>query len=300
MPSNRVRFCLVIVLAICTLPLAEVDAQEQRPLPPFLQGRLKIEKDLAYVKDGHERQKLDLYVPNQGEGPFPVVVWVHGGAWRGGSKDGRGPIFALLAGKYAYASINYRLSEHAQFPEQIRDCLAAVRYLRANAAKWNLDPERIAAAGASAGGHLVALMGTAADHEEFLTLGEHRDVSAKVNCVLNWYGPADFEGPGIPITSETSSVALLLGGSVQDNREKARAASPVTHASAGDAPMLIMHGDADEIVDFRQSELLLKALQNANVESRLIRVEGGGHGGPGFTSEENRKAMLEFLAKYLD
>jgi acetyl esterase/lipase len=281
------------------LPLAEVDAQPRRGLPPFLQDRVTVEKDLPYVKDGHERQKLDLYVPKQGEGPFPLVIWVHGGGWQNGSKDGGGPAIALLGEGYAVASINYRLSQHAQFPEQIRDCLAAVRYLRANAAKWNLDPDAFGAFGASAGGHLVALMGTAADHEDFLTLGEHRDVSAKVQCVVNWFGPADFASMGGFHNNRNSPEAKLLGGLVQEDLDRAKAASPVAYASAGDAPMLLMHGDADRIVPFHQSERLLKALEDVQVEARLIRIEGVGHGGPEFTNQENRQAILDFLAKHL-
>ena len=124
-------------------------------LPPGV----KAERDLEYVKDGHERQKLDLYLPAKAEGPLPLVVWVHGGAWLGGNKDNPPGLFLLPRG-YALASVNYRLSQHARFPAQIEDCKAAIRWLRANAAAYRLNLDKIGVWGASAGGHLVALLGT--------------------------------------------------------------------------------------------------------------------------------------------
>ena len=127
--------------------------------------RLEVLKDLPYVENGHARNKLDLYLPKDAKGPLPVVVWVHGGAWRAGSKDGCRA--AWLTGKgYAVASINYRLSQHAVFPAQIEDCKAAIRWLRANAGKYHFDPDHIGVWGESAGGHLVALLGTTGGAKE--------------------------------------------------------------------------------------------------------------------------------------
>src|SRR5262249_3763894 len=120
----------------------------------------KVHRNLEYVKGGHERQRLDLYVPAKADAPVPVIVWIHGGAWLGGSKAGGGPALAFVGKGYAVASINYRLSQHAVFPAQIEDCKAAIRWLRANAKRYNLNPERIGVWGASAGGHRVALLGT--------------------------------------------------------------------------------------------------------------------------------------------
>jgi len=144
--------------------------------------------NLPYVTDGHERQKLDLYLP-KAEKKLPLIIWIHGGAWLAGSKTDGVPLNYLAEG-YAVASINYRLSQHAIFPAQIEDCKAAVRYLRANAQKYNLDPNCFGAWGPSAGGHLVALLGTAGDVNEFDT-GKNLAVSSRVQAVVDYFGPTD-------------------------------------------------------------------------------------------------------------
>src|SRR5262245_16777171 len=145
----------MIALLVLALP---VTAQGQRTLP---EGT-KVERNLEDVKDGHERNRLDLYLPMKTDNPLPVIIWIHGGGWRAGSKD-RCPITALSAKGYAVASINYRFLVHADFPAQIEDCKAAVRWLRANAKTYNLDPDHIGVMGASAGGHLASLLGVAGD-----------------------------------------------------------------------------------------------------------------------------------------
>ncbi|MCP4589541.1 MAG: alpha/beta hydrolase, partial [bacterium] len=150
-----------------------------------------VHRDLAYVSDGHERQKLDLYLPSErAERPAPVIIWVHGGAWRAGSKD-RCPAKRFVRLGYVVTSINYRLSQHAIFPAQIQDCKAAVRWLRAHAKQYNLDPRRFGVWGSSAGGHLVALLGTAGDVKEF-DVGAHLDFSSRVQAVCDYFGPTDF------------------------------------------------------------------------------------------------------------
>ncbi len=130
---------------------------------PAIPEDTKVEKNLAY--GDHERNKLDIYLPAKGNKPLPIVVWIHGGGWEAGSKENP-PAMGLLNQGYAVASINYRYSKHAPFPAQIEDCKAAIRYLRGNAAKYNIDKDHIGCMGASAGGHLVALLGTTADVAE--------------------------------------------------------------------------------------------------------------------------------------
>src|SRR5262249_24089734 len=141
-------------------------------------------------KDGHERQKLDLYLPDKADGPLPVVVWVHGGAWRQGSKNGCPGVY-LAARGFAVASVGCRLSHDAVFPAQIEDCKAAVRWLRANAKKYTLDPDHVGAWGASAGGHLVALLGTTGGMKDLEGKDGDLDQSSKVQCVVDWFGPTD-------------------------------------------------------------------------------------------------------------
>src|SRR5579859_7847618 len=148
-----------------------------------------VYRDLAYVTGGHPRQVLDLYMPHAA-GPLPLIVWIHGGAFRMGSKDDPVPV-AMLQQGYAIASLNYRLSQHALFPAQIEDCKAAVRWLRAHAATYGLDPSHIASWGESAGGHLAAMLGTAG-HERGFDVGEHLEYSSRVQAVLDFFGPTDF------------------------------------------------------------------------------------------------------------
>ena len=264
--------------------------------------------DLPYVKDGAERQRLDLYLPGEPTAagaapkPRPLVIWVHGGGWESGSKHDC-PAKPLVTRGYAVASIGYRLSSQALFPAQIEDCKAAVRWLRAHAGEYGIDPKRIGAWGASAGGHLVALLGTTAGTRQF-DAGGDLDQSSAVECVLDWFGPADFLRWGDPpltvvMDSPNTALARLLGGPVHTHVELARSASPVNFVDKNSAPFLIMHGDHDNTVPLQQSEELSAALQNAGVEGTLKVVAGAGHGGPAFTQPANLQLMTEFFDRHL-
>jgi acetyl esterase/lipase len=277
-----------------------VDAQERakQPAEPKLPEGVKALRDLSYVEGGHERNRLDLYLPEKAEGRLPLVVWIHGGAWRAGNKD-RCPAVYLVGKGYAVASINYRLSQHAVFPAQIEDCKAAIRWLRANAAKHHLDPDHIGVWGESAGGHLVAMLGTTGNVKDLDGTGGNLDQSSRVQCVVDWFGPANLATMGRQADRPDTPVAQLIGGPVQENREKARKASPLTYVSKDSAPFLIMHGDQDDVVPLAQSEALAAALKKAGVEVTLQVVKGNKHGGPGFGSPENRKLIDDFFARHL-
>jgi acetyl esterase/lipase len=273
-------------------------APAQQPRPPQVPEGTKVYRDLAYVKDGHERQKLDLYLPEKAEGPLPLIVWIHGGGWQAGSKD-RCPAVPFVAKGYAVASINYRLSQHAKFPAQIEDCKAAIRWLRANARKYHLDPDHVGVWGASAGGHLVALLGTSGGAKELEGKEGNLDQSSRVQAVVDWFGPTDLTKMGGGHNRPNSAEARLLGGPVQENMEKAAVANPITYVSKDAAPFLIMHGDEDKSVPYSQSELLTEALKKAGVEVTLVPIKGAGHGGPAFQRPEVRKAIEEFFDKHL-
>jgi len=260
-----------------------------------------IHRDLAYVPDGHPRQKLDLYLP-RAEGPLPLVVYVHGGAFRAGDK-GEWPPLEYVAQGYALAAINYRLSQHALFPAQIEDCKAAVRWLRAHAAEYGLAPDRFAAGGTSAGGHLVAMLGTTG-HVSELDIGEHLDVSSRVQAVLDYFGPTDFlqmDAHRLPngMVHDTpgSPESQLVGGPIQENPDKVARANPMTYVTAEAPPFLIVHGDQDPLVPHHQSELLAAALKKAGVPVTFYTVEGGGHGG--FEDPKVDELTKAFLEKYL-
>jgi acetyl esterase/lipase len=254
--------------------------------------------DLEYVPGGHQRQKLDLYLPEKVTRPLPVIVWVHGGGWYEGDKDWRRAV-PLVPKGYAVANINYRLSQDAIFPAQIEDCKAAIRWLRSNAAKYNLDPDHIGAWGPSAGGHLVALLGTTGNVKELEGTGGNLDQSSRVQCVVDWFGPTDLATMGGQYDEPDSSVARLTGGPVQKNKEKAARASPVTYVTKDAAPFLIMHGDKDDVVPLGQSVKLADALRRAGVEVKFQVYKGAGHGGRVFTSPESWRIIEDFFAKYL-
>ena len=273
-----------------------------------LKGRVpegtRAEFDLEYGPHG-VGNRLDLYLP-KADAPLPLVIWIHGGGWEAGSKEDA-PGFGLLNKGYAFASINYRLSQEAKFPAQIEDCKAAVRFLRANAKKYNLDPDHIGVWGASAGGHLVALLGTTGSVKELEGDGPNKDVSSAVQAVVDWFGPTDMlqmakqavEKPVFDADSADSPVGRLFGGPVQEHKDLADKANPIHFIGKDAAPFLIFHGDKDNIVPLGQSKILDEALKAAKVESTLVVIEGAGHGGPGFGSPENLQKIQAFLDAHL-
>ena len=270
----------------------------QQPNRRALPESVTVQRDLAYVPGGHERQKLDLYLPKQSDKPLPIIVWVHGGGWQAGSKENN-PLLAYAGKGYAVASINYRLSQHAVFPAQIEDCKTAIRWLRAHAKTYNLDPHKIGVAGSSAGGHLVALLGTAGDVKALEGQAGNLDQPSQVQCVVDLYGPTDFSTMGGSHSEPNSPESRLIGGPVTENKDKVQRASPLTYISKNCPPFLILHGDKDKVVAYAQSVVFLEALKKAGIDASLITVKDGGHGGPGFTTGENEKQIELFFEKHL-
>jgi len=285
--------------------MAPESISDEEPTPLQPPAGVIAYRDLAYVENGHERQKLDLYLPAEGENR-PLIVWIHGGAFRMGSKEGNENDqlpFDYLRKGYALASLNYRLSQHAVFPAQIEDCKAAVRWLRARSAEFKLDPDRFASWGPSAGGHLAAMLGTAGQVTEF-EVGAHLDISSRVQCVVDYFGPTDFLQmdtqrlpDGMIHDATDSPESELLGGPIQEYPERVARANPVTYVTADSPPFLIVHGDRDPLVPYGQSLLLVDAVQKAGVDVTFYTVEGGGHGR--FTDPKVPALTAAFLAKHL-
>jgi len=259
-----------------------------KPSPPgrpaAVPESVKAHRDIEYAPG----LLLDVFVP--AGGPKPLVVWIHGGAWQNGNKEST-PAVRLLP-EFAVASIRYRLSQQAPMPAAIDDCRAAIRYLRANAARFGYDAAKIGVWGSSAGGHLVALVGT---------LGEGAD---KVQAVVDWFGPTNVRrmsmwSSTMDHDSPVAPESRLIGGPVQQNAELADKANPVTYVTKDDPPFLIQHGDADPLVPMEQSELLQEALQKAGVPVEFNALHGAGHGGPMFQTPENFAKIRAFLAKHL-
>ncbi|MCU0879002.1 MAG: alpha/beta hydrolase [Pirellulaceae bacterium] len=263
---------------------------------------VSAELDIPYAATENPRQRLDLYLPKTraGDKPLPVVVFIHGGGWQNGDKRGGLATLAplVVSGDYAGVSVGYRLTGEAAWPAQIHDCKAAIRWIRANAKKYGLDPERIGATGPSAGGHLVAMLGTSGDVPDLEgKLGEHLSENSRVACVVDQFGPSDLLTMGGMHDRANSPESKLLGGAVQSTKPLAREASPTTHVTPNDPPFLLIHGTDDRVVPFQQSEVLHAALEKAGVESTLVPVEGGGHGN--FRSDEVGKRLRQFFDKHL-
>lgn len=271
---------------------------------PRLPEGVKMIADLDYAGSGNPRQALDLFLPEkrESEGLLPFIVFVHGGGWEGGDKNGGGARLApyVATGKFAGASIAYRLSSEEQWPSQIHDCKAAIRWLKAHAKEYQLDPERIAVWGTSAGGHLVAMLGVSDGVKELEgEIGPHLDQSGKVNCVVDFFGPTEMLRMGSEPGAERrnapdSPESKLIGGPALENPDKAKSASPIEHVTAGDAPHLIVHGTEDAVVPYSQSVDYEKRLESVGVPAIFLTVEGAGHGqGFGKSVSDMVTAFLE-------
>jgi acetyl esterase/lipase len=227
----------------------------------------QAERDVVYAVTDGTALHLNLFVPRHGPGPFPLIIWFHGGGWRNG---GYGSCPPLHWGRtdYAFASVEYRLSGVAKFPAQIIDSKAAVRWLRANAAKYRLDGDRIGVWGGSAGGHLVALLGTSGATRRF-DAGDNLATSSAVQAVCDFYGPTDLLAWGKTTGFEPTVLKEFLGGQILDVPEKVVAASPLTYIGPGMPPFLIVHGAEDRTVPPAQGELLRTALLRVKGEAEL-------------------------------
>jgi acetyl esterase/lipase len=258
--------------------------------------------DLPYANTTHERQRLDLYVPKDRPAKaLPLIVFIHGGGWEAGSKNDGGALFPLLAGgDYVGASVGYRLTNDGPHPMQIHDCKAALRWLRAHAADYQFDPEKIGVYGISAGGHLVSLLGTSSDVAALNgTVGEHDELSTKVTCVANFCGPANFLtfGAGaIDPNKPNSALGKLFGGAMKDRESIAKAASPVTYITADDAPFLHIHGTKDNLVPYAQATEFDAKLRSKGVPSALITGQGAPHV---FFNADLIAKLKAFFAKHL-
>ncbi len=300
--SRRFRWLAIVIFAMVFGGLGMQELMAKRQLGDLSDAN--VLRDLVYSRVGDRALRLDLYLPKNTTKPVPVILCIHGGGWSRGNKR-RCPALALVDNGYAVASIEYRLTGEAAFPAQIEDCKSAVRWLRANAPKYKFDPDRIGAWGHSSGAHLAALLGTSGGVPALEGNGDNLQYSSRVQAVCEVSGPADMlrmyrEAPEDASSamglSVKSAIAALIGGPVEENEEKAIAASPLTYVSKDDPPFLIIHGDQDTTVPVSQSRLFAAALEAAGVETTLDVVAGRGHGtgGPRFEA-----AIKSFFDKHL-
>lgn len=271
------------------------------------QTQPRVIKDVEYARAGDTSLRLDLYQP-VGPGPHPLIVWIHGGAFRSGDKGGIfwSPMPRQTERGYAVASVNYRLSGEAAFPALVYDCKAAIRWLRANAGKYGLRTERIVVAGESAGGHLSALLGTSGGVNELedLAMGNPSE-SSRFQGVVDFFGPTDFlqMDAGVPPACQRPQVhnapdspeSQLLDCTITSCPEKVHAANPITYITTGDPPFLILHGTGDCLVPSTQSQLLDDALLQAGVRADLHLLPGLAHADRRFLTPENEKLVNNFI-----
>jgi len=271
------RFAVLVILCVAGL------AQGPAPLPDGVERRA----DVVYATHGSRQMHMDLYLPTRGQGPFPAVVYIHGGAWRGGNRSQFDRQAAYMAAHgFTGVCIEYRLSGEAKYPAAFDDAVAAVRWVRDHAAEYRIDPKRIGTAGGSSGGHLAALLGT--------MKGRIVQAVAAFNPVLDL--------PALAHSDPASGFILdLLGAAYSENPGLWAEASPITNAGAGSAPFLLLHGDADTTVPYSQSVAMRDKLQAAGVAVELFTAPGADHGffnnPPWF--EPTEKRMEEFFVKYL-
>lgn len=291
---------LVLMVTSCTNTLAQPAAGTQRgALPPWLDTTgVNIERDIEHANVDGTSLTLDAYLPEQG-GPYPVIVHIHGGGWRNGDKSS----YAVDAVTWAKAgvasfSINYRLSGVATYPAAVDDCVAAVKFIRANAERFNIDIDKMAVPGGSAGGHLALMMAfLEPDADETNAAGQ--PIQNRFVCVSAKNPPTDLSAADM--AGERALVAFMAG-TVQEHPDDYGQGSPVTHVSADDPPVLMMHGTEDRTVPYTQATLLEALLKQTGVPVELITVEGAGHGLRNGAPEDVRAALQrenDFLAEHL-
>jgi len=266
-----------------------------------------VKRGVEYGRGGKVRLLMDMAWPKKKPAkPMPVVVLIHGGAWTMGDRANLDNwLKGYAAAGCVAASISYRFSNVAPFPAQINDAKCAIRYLRAHAKKYFLDPDRIGVMGQSAGGHIAGLLGTTGGVKELEGSGGWPGVSSRVQAVVCYFAPSDFPDWGKMPGYDTwghdtkSGMFMLLGGAITDRPEMAAKASPITYVTNDDPPFMLIHGTKDSIVPYRQSELLRDALKKGGVEAELVTIEGANHSYDGFWEAKPWEKEVEFLGRIL-
>jgi len=295
-----VAICAAVVLSLSQAAVGEAKRKRKRKRELKLPPNVEMKRDVAYGKGGGRDLKLDLFVPKDGPTPRPGIVFIHGGGWKGGHRRQFHRQAAYLAGKgYVGACIEYRFSGEAKFPAALEDCKCAVRWMRANAKTYQIDSNRIAACGGSAGGHLAAMVGVTEASHGFEGKGGHEGMSSRVQLVVNFNGVSDLDelGRNRPLKN---AIQKFLGPTHPENPKLYVLASPITHIDAKDPPSLLLHGTADETVPFKQSVAMMKKLNDVGVAAEMYEAMGAGHGffnrPPHF--EPTLKQMEAFLDKH--
>jgi acetyl esterase/lipase len=262
-----------------------------------------FEKGIEYSNPDNQHLKLNMARPKAGSGPFPAIVCIHGGGFRAGSREGFNPLCMDLARHgYVAVTVTYRLAPKYQFPAAVFDVKAAVRWLRANAKKYHIDPHRIGTTGGSAGGHLAQFLGVTGGVKRFEGNGGNAEQSSSVACVVNFYGPSDFTKSYGASVDAAQVLPLFLGGNLQQQRRRHIVSSPLYWVTPNAAPTLCIHGTKDRYVAHEQAVWIVDRLKACDVDARLMTIKDGSHGfreASKETREKIEQARIAFFDKYL-
>jgi acetyl esterase/lipase len=260
---------------------------------------VQFERDVVYGKGAGEDLKLNLARPKAGDGPFPCIVVIHGGGWAAGNKNGHdGQVIKYAQRGYVSATVGYRFAPKHRFPAQIEDVKCAVRFLRANAEKYKLDPQKIGAVGFSAGAHLSMILGVMGKEDGLEGEGGWADQPSQVNAVVSFFGPTDFVSLEYPPQSR-GIVATWIGGTREEKPDEYKKASPVTYVSKGDAPMLLIQGTKDVLVPWTQATIMGEAMTREGIAGRVDLIMGAGHGWGGAEAARTEEATQAFFDRAL-
>lgn len=286
------------VAAIVLLGVHFAQAQAQKG--PAVPADVTFETGIEYTNPDDQHLQLNLARPKNGSGPFPAIICIHGGGFRAGNREGyNGLCIRLAQHGYIAMTVSYRLAPKYPFPAAIHDVKAAVRWARANAEKYHIDPDRIGVTGGSAGGHLAQFLAVTSDVKEFEGKGGNPDQSSKVACVVNVYGPSDFTKSYGKSVDAAEVLPLFLGGNLETARPRHLRASPLYWVTPNASPTLCIHGTDDKYVAHEQAVWLVDKLKAAGVEAELLTLEGAGHGFKGKDAEMADKALIAFFDKHL-
>lgn len=293
---NLKRFARPLALRfVCSIALSLLSISAT-----FAQNRVTAEANIEYSNPDNQHLQLNMARPAEGNGPFPAVICIHGGGFRAGTRDGYNNLITQLAERgYVAVTVTYRLAPKYQFPAAVYDVKAAVRWLRANAAKYHIDPNKIGVTGGSAGGHLAQFLGVTGGVKEFEGDGGNPGQSSSVNCVVNYYGPSDFTKSYGKSVDAADVLPLFLGGDLKTARQRHVLSSPLYWVTPNAAPTLLLHGTEDNYVAFEQAVWIYDRLNNAGVEVELISFPGSKHGFAGEAAKRADEAMFAFFDKHL-
>jgi acetyl esterase/lipase len=291
-PAKRLLTGLLIVLTMTSSLRAQAPAQ--------VPDTVIVEKGIEYANPDDQHLQLNLARPKTGDGPFPAIVCIHGGGFRAGKRESYDGLIVRLAEQgYVAITVTYRLAPKYQFPAAVHDTKAAVRWVRANAAKYKIDPSRIGTTGGSAGGHLAQFLGVTAGVKEFEGDGGNPAESSAVACVVNVYGPSDFTKSYGKSVDAAEVLPLFLGGNLEKARKLHLKASPLYWVTPVAAPTLCIHGTLDKYVAHEQAVWLVDKMNAAGAEAELLTLEGAGHGFKGKDAETADKALMAYFNKKL-